>query len=55
MKAEEDKAKFDADYSPDNPQNKKAAKDRDLKYDEKLQIYRGPDGAPVRDKFGQPL
>ncbi|KND51363.1 MAG: hypothetical protein ABA06_03575 [Parcubacteria bacterium C7867-001] len=55
MDKKTEKAKFDADYSPNNPQNVQAAKDHDLRFDKRRQRYVDSDGFAVRDKFGQPL
>lgn len=46
---------FDPDYSPSNPVNVQAAKDRGLQYDPAEKVYRDEDGCPVLDQFGQRL
>lgn len=46
---------FDPDFSPSNPVNVNAAKDRGLQYDPTGKVYRDEDGCPVRDEFGQQL
>jgi hypothetical protein len=46
---------FDADFSPEHPQNQAAAKARRLRYDAAKEMYVDADGALILDKFGQPL
>lgn len=51
----EKKTEFDADVSPDNPINIKAAKERRLVYNSRKRVYVDEDGCPQRDRFGQVL
>jgi hypothetical protein len=54
-KREEDLPRFEPSLSPDNIHNREAAKQRDLTYDPKRQVYIDGEGYLIRDKFGQPL
>ncbi len=47
--------KFDADFHPNHPINREAARARNLTYDEKSEVYRDVSGCPTLDSFGQPL
>jgi hypothetical protein len=49
------RAGFDADLSPDNEKNRKAAKEQRLVFDRTKGVYRDADGCPRRDRYGQPL
>ena len=49
------RTEFDPDFSPFNPINQEAAKERKLKYDKIKGFYVDEDGCLIRDKFGQPL
>lgn len=46
---------FDADLSPGNEYNQRAAAKRRLTFDFRSGVCRDTDGCPVLDKFGQPL
>jgi hypothetical protein len=48
------KPRFDANFSPDNPVNRRAAAHHGLHFDTKKKCYVDAEGAKVRDKFGQP-
>jgi hypothetical protein len=54
-KLEEKLPEFDADFSPDNPQNRAAAEARGLSYNTARKAYVDEDGCLIRDEFGQPL
>lgn len=50
-----ERARFDADCSPEHQSNRKAANEHGLRYDPSVQMYVDAEGALVRDKFGQRL
>jgi len=52
---EQGRQKFDADYGPENPINRRAAAERGLKYDSNSNCYVDEDGLLILDRFGQPL
>lgn len=52
---DEPKPAFDPDLSPENPQNKEAARARRLVYDRRARVYKDEDGCIIRDEFGQRL
>lgn len=50
---EKQKAQFDADYSPKNPQNQQATRDHGLRWSARKRCYVDEEGLPVRDRYGQ--
>ena len=52
---EESRPQFDADFSPENPQNVRVARARGLSFDPNKNHYVDEEGSLVCDKFGQPL
>ncbi|TSC71125.1 MAG: hypothetical protein G01um101449_110 [Parcubacteria group bacterium Gr01-1014_49] len=55
MGVEQDKKpRFDADLTPQHPDNQRAAAAHGLRFDAKKGAYVDPSGCKVRDRFGQP-
>ncbi len=46
---------FDPDLSPSHPHNKKAAEQREWRFDQAKDHYVDSDGCLTADRFGQPL